>query len=172
MINLSEAPETIRDMHVVGEGIVEDWPGKRQGDVAIVYMGLNGDSFAEDVLVTVVNDKGNPLIRHLEWGRPSFMKFVFACPATAALVIASLLPGQALSEQADALMQARSNCLTAVAKVVGLPRSSLSVIQHQSKASGFHLEVKVPKAVAPWACLTTLQGKVEDVHFKGSEGAL
>ena len=64
-----DEPATIRDVQVVEEGIVEDWPGKREGDVAIIYVALNGDSFAEAVSVTVVNYAGNPLIRHLEWGR-------------------------------------------------------------------------------------------------------
>jgi hypothetical protein len=38
--------------------------------------------------------------------------------------------------------------------------------------SGNSVDVKVPKATAPWACLTDRQGKVENVYFKGSEGAL
>ena len=78
----------------------------------------------------------------------------------------------ARSAPADALSKARSNCLTAVAKVVGLPRTSLSVIKAQRDASGISVEVKVPKAVAPWACLTNGQGEVKDTYFKGSEGAL
>jgi hypothetical protein len=92
---------------------------------------------------------------------------------TAALVSACLLSSTpAQSAPADTLTKARSNCLTAVAKVVGLPRTSLSVIKEQRDASGFSLEVKVPNAVAPWARLTNRQGEVEDTSFKGSEGAL
>ena len=41
-----------------------------------------------------------------------------------------------------------------------------------SDASGISVDVKVPKATAPWGCRTDRQGKVQDVHFKGSEGAL
>jgi hypothetical protein len=55
---------------------------------------------------------------------------------------------------------------------VGLPSSNLKVIQQTSDASGISTDVKVPKATAPWGCLTDRQGKVKDVHFKGSEGAL
>lgn len=73
---------------------------------------------------------------------------------------------------ADALIKARSNCLASVAKTVGLPASRLKVIQQTSDASGIRVDVKVPNATAPWGCLTDRQGKVEDVHFKGSEGAL
>jgi hypothetical protein len=46
------------------------------------------------------------------------------------------------------------------------------VIQQTSDASGISVDVKVPKATAPWGCLTDRQGKVKDVYFKGSEGAL
>jgi hypothetical protein len=41
-----------------------------------------------------------------------------------------------------------------------------------SDASGISLDVKIPKATAPWGCRTDRQGMVQDVHFKGSEGAL
>jgi hypothetical protein len=81
-------------------------------------------------------------------------------------------PVRAQSVSADALMKARNNCLTAVAKTVGHPRSSLQVIRQTSDASGISVDVKVPKATAPWACLTDRQGQVGDVYFKGSEGAL
>ena len=40
-----------------------------------------------------------------------------------------------------------------------------------SDASGISLDVKIPKATAPWGCRTDRQGMVKDVHFKGSEGA-
>lgn len=78
----------------------------------------------------------------------------------------------AKSVASDALIKARSNCLASVAKTVGLPASRLTVIRQTSDASGISVDVKVPNATAPWGCLTDRQGKVEDVHFKGSEGAL
>lgn len=95
--------------------------------------------------------------------------------ATTALVLAAFgfeAPARAQSVSSDGLTKARNNCLTSVAKVVGSPRSSLKVIQQTSNASGISVDVKVPKATAAWGCLTDRQGKVEDVHFKGSEGAL
>lgn len=101
------------------------------------------------------------------------MRMIRVCSATAALLSACLVTSTpARSAPADALTKARSNCLAAVAKVVGLPRTSLSVIKDQRDASGISVEVKVPKAVAPWACLTNGQGEVKDTYFKGSEGAL
>jgi hypothetical protein len=66
----SGATGSILIAQVVEDGIVEEWPEKQPGDVAIVYVALNGECFAEAVMVTVVNYKGNHLIRHLEWGRP------------------------------------------------------------------------------------------------------
>ena len=94
---------------------------------------------------------------------------------TAALALATSVfatPVRAQSIPSDALIKARSNCLTSVAKVVGLASSRLTVIQQTSDASGISLDVKVPKATAAWGCRTDRQGKVKDVHFKGSEGAL
>lgn len=102
------------------------------------------------------------------------MRLIPIFSATLALVSVLLLPPPMLAQSTsgDSLMRARSNCLTAVAKVVGLPRSGLSVIKEKSDRSGNSVDVNVPKATAPWACLTDRQGKVENVYFKGSEGAL
>ena len=94
---------------------------------------------------------------------------------TAALALATSAfapPVGAQSMAADALVKARSNCLASVAKTVGLPASRLKVIQQTSDTSGISLDVKVPNATAAWGCRTDRQGKVQDVHFKGSEGAL
>lgn len=94
------------------------------------------------------------------------------CTAALALVSpAFALPVRAQSVAAEALSKARSNCLASVAKTVGLPASRLKLIRQSSDSSGISIDVKVPNATAPWGCLTDRQGKVEDVHFKGSEGA-
>jgi hypothetical protein len=81
-------------------------------------------------------------------------------------------PAYAQPVAAEALTTARTHCLTAVAKVVGRPHSSLKVIHQTSDASGISTDVQVPEATAAWGCLTDRQGIVKDVHFKGSEGAL
>ena len=85
---------------------------------------------------------------------------------------AFVAPARAQSVSADVLLKAKTNCLTSVAKIVGIPRGNLKVIQQTSDASEISVDVKVPKATAPWGCLTDRQGKVKDVYFKGSEGAL
>jgi hypothetical protein len=95
--------------------------------------------------------------------------------ATTALALAALVleaPVRAQTVSAEALMKAKNNCLTSVAKTMDIPHSNLKVIQQTSDASGISVDVKVPKATAPWGCRTDRQGKVQDVHFKGSEGAL
>ena len=98
----------------------------------------------------------------------SFMATTVVALATAGFVA----PVQAQSISADTLTKAKNNCLTSVAKVINGSRGSLKVIQQTSDASGISVDVKVPKATAPWGCRTDRQGKVQDVHFKGSEGAL
>jgi hypothetical protein len=60
----------IQRAQLVEEGIMEEWPEKQPGDVAIVYVALMGEGFAEAVLVTVVQQDGELRIRELEWGRP------------------------------------------------------------------------------------------------------
>jgi hypothetical protein len=105
-------------------------------------------------------------------------KTVIRCSSiTAATVVAlaaagSVVPSQAQSVSADTLMKAKNNCLTSVAKTVGIPHSNLKVIHQMSDTSGISVDIKVPKATAPWGCRTDRQGKVQDLHFKGSEGTL
>ena len=93
--------------------------------------------------------------------------------AVVALVATGFVaPVHAQSVSANVLTKAKNNCMASVAKVVGVPPGSLKVIHQSTNPSGISVDVKVPKATAPWGCLTDRQGKVEDVHFKGSEGAL
>jgi len=99
--------------------------------------------------------------------RSSIMSITVVALATSAL----LAPVQAHSLSPEVLTKAGNNCLTSVAEVVGRPRDSLKVIQHTSDASGISVDVKVPKAAGPWACLTDQEGKVKETYFKGSEGA-
>ncbi len=64
------APGPIQEVLVMSDFILEDWPAKQQGDVAIVYVSLTGDDFCEAVTVTLAQEDGNFRIRDLEWGRP------------------------------------------------------------------------------------------------------
>jgi hypothetical protein len=49
---------------------LEEWPGKRSGDIGWAYVSIEGDDFVEavSVVVSAVGDKH--LIREVQWGRP------------------------------------------------------------------------------------------------------
>jgi hypothetical protein len=64
------APGPIQEVQVMEEFILEDWPNKQDGDVAIAYVALTGDGFCEAVTVTIVQHRTDYRIRDLEWGRP------------------------------------------------------------------------------------------------------
>jgi hypothetical protein len=67
---IATAPGPILEAQVMDDCIVEGWPGKQPGDVAVVYVALNGESFSEAVTLTLAQYDEDTLIRDLEWGRP------------------------------------------------------------------------------------------------------
>ena len=67
---ITGAPGPIQVAQVMEDFIVEDWPGKLPGDLAVVYVALTGESFSEAVTLTLAHYGEDTLIRHLEWGRP------------------------------------------------------------------------------------------------------
>ena len=78
-----------------------------------------------------------------------------------------VVPAQAGSLSSEVMSKAKSNCLTAVAKKVNKPRSTLKVISARSDSSGATVNIQVPTAQGPWSCLTSPKGDVEDVYFNG-----
>jgi hypothetical protein len=64
------APGPIRQVEVMSDFVLEEWPDKQDGDVAIAYVALTGDGFCEAVTVTLAQEGHNIRIRQLEWGRP------------------------------------------------------------------------------------------------------
>jgi len=66
----SYAPGPIQEAQVMDDFTLEDWPGKQAGDLAVVYVALNGDSFSEAVTLTLMKQGEDILIRELAWGRP------------------------------------------------------------------------------------------------------
>ena len=74
-------------------------------------------------------------------------------------------PGYTQPISADAISKAKSNCLSAVARLVNRPRNSLRIIKARGDTSGVYVDIQVPTAQAPWSCLTSPKGEVEDVHF-------
>jgi hypothetical protein len=49
---------------------LKNWPGKQPGDLAVVYVALNGESFSEAVSLTLAEYGREILIRLFAWGRP------------------------------------------------------------------------------------------------------
>ena len=66
----SAATAAIREAIVMEDVTVEDWPGQQPGDLAVVYVALNGDDFSEAVTLTLAQYGEKVLIRDLVWGRP------------------------------------------------------------------------------------------------------
>ncbi len=64
------APSPIQQVEVMSDFILEEWPDKQDGDVAIAYVALTGDGFCEAVTVTLAQEGHDIRIRQLEWGRP------------------------------------------------------------------------------------------------------
>ncbi len=60
----------IQVAQVMEDFIIDDWPSKLPGDLAVVYVALTGESFSEAVTLTLAQYGEDTLIRHLEWGRP------------------------------------------------------------------------------------------------------
>jgi hypothetical protein len=63
-------PGPIREVEVMTDMILYDWPDKEPGDLAWVYVSLVGDSYVEAVSLVLVEEVDATRIRQLEWGRP------------------------------------------------------------------------------------------------------
>ncbi len=46
------------------------WPGKRPGDLGLVYVSIGGDVYSEAITVVVTVESGEQRIREVEFGRP------------------------------------------------------------------------------------------------------
>lgn len=66
----SYAPGPIQQVEVMLEFVLEEWPDKQDGDVAVVYVALTGEGFCEAVTVILAQEEHDIRIRQLEWGRP------------------------------------------------------------------------------------------------------
>jgi hypothetical protein len=58
--------DPIRQVEVMSDFVLEEWPDKQDGDVAIAYVALTGDGFCEAVTVTLAQEGKNIRIRQLE----------------------------------------------------------------------------------------------------------
>jgi hypothetical protein len=60
----------IQGAEVMEKFIIEKWPDRQTGDLAVVYVALGGDNFSEAVTLMLAEYGQETLIRQLEWGRP------------------------------------------------------------------------------------------------------
>lgn len=67
---------------------------------------------------------------------------------------------------------AEKACIAAVAAKTRVAASKLSVTEALGAEAGTLVTINVPGADAPWSCNTDSKGKVTNVSFTGSEGAL
>lgn len=51
-------------------GTLEEWPARQEGDVAWVYVTIDGEGYVEAVYVLIAEEQGRFVIREIEWGRP------------------------------------------------------------------------------------------------------
>jgi hypothetical protein len=64
------APGPILEVTLPPEGILEQWPDKRAGDMGRVYVALTGEGFNEAVTVLLTVYENVVKIGELDWGRP------------------------------------------------------------------------------------------------------
>lgn len=67
---------------------------------------------------------------------------------------------------------AEKACIAAVSAKTEVSASQLSVVEALGAEAGTMVTINVPGANAPWSCNTDSKGKVTNVSFTGSEGAL
>ena len=50
--------------------ILEEWPGKTENELAMVYVPLEGDVYSEAITLTLAKSGDELRISRIEWGRP------------------------------------------------------------------------------------------------------
>jgi hypothetical protein len=64
------AHEPVKRVNILPGAIIDEWPDKQYGDIAWVYVSLEGDSYAEAATVLLVETEHGIGIHDIEWGRP------------------------------------------------------------------------------------------------------
>jgi hypothetical protein len=67
---ISYADEPLVRSVVMIDHVMDDWPDKKQGDVACLYISLEAESFSEGAMVILTKTADGIRIREIEWGRP------------------------------------------------------------------------------------------------------
>lgn len=127
--------------------------GSNGGDHFKGELPSDGDYIIRVYLMGAAEDSGKPVSYTLK----------ISIPGSAKTNTAASTSGTAKAEKA---------CLAAVAKQVGVSSSKLKIAGVDEAQSGIVVMINVPDATAPWKCLAGRNGKVDEVMFTGSEGAL
>lgn len=72
----------------------------------------------------------------------------------------------------DLTSVAANACRSAIARQTGRPVSDVVVFDVVESEGGVGVMATVAGAEAPWACQSSLEGRVAGVTFTGSEGSL
>lgn len=89
------------------------------------------------------------------------------CVDTAPVAVTSIAP-----TAADRATPAYQACVGAIARQTGNRTADVSVFNYLFSEAGTQVEATIPGATAPWRCLASNDGTVEEVMFTGSEGSL
>jgi hypothetical protein len=65
----SYSPGPIERVEIMDEFVLEEWPRQRDGEVASIYVALNGPGFCEAVTVIVAHDPAGLRISQMAWGK-------------------------------------------------------------------------------------------------------
>ena len=63
------APGPVRRVEVIEHLVLNHWRDKQEGDIALAYVALQGDSYIEAISVILASEDGLVRIRQLDWGR-------------------------------------------------------------------------------------------------------
>ncbi|SEM95588.1 hypothetical protein SAMN04488103_102548 [Gemmobacter aquatilis] len=72
----------------------------------------------------------------------------------------------------DKASPAYQACRAAIARQVGVKASDVAIFDFVMSEAGTQVRATVAGAEAPWSCLTSNDGVVQQVMYTGSEGAL
>jgi hypothetical protein len=89
------------------------------------------------------------------------------CVETSAMEVTSIAP-----TAADRATPAYQACVSAIARQTGNRTTDVSVFNYSFSEAGTRVDATVAGANAPWRCLASNDGTVQEVMFTGSEGFL
>lgn len=89
------------------------------------------------------------------------------CVETSPMEVTTIAP-----TAADRATPAYRACVNAIASQTGNRTADVAVFNYLFSEAGTQVEATVAGAVAPWRCIASNDGTVQQVMFTGSEGSL